>query len=323
MSKPTVLITDKFTLRAQTLLEASCSIVKSQTPSCAHEDLSQVEALVIRSRTKIDKNLLARAPKLKFIVTATSGFDHIDLIATETRGIKVAFSPEANAASAAELTWALVLACARQTVDGHTAVKNETWNTHLRDGIQLCGHTYGVIGLGRIGTRVARIAQAFGMSVVGYDPYADESAFAVAQRVGLEELLKMSDVVSLHVPYTRETRKMINRSTLEYTQRDAILVNTSRGEILDEQELYEALKKGWLKGVGLDVFVKEPLPSDSNLLKNDRVVFSPHVGARTEDAYANASLEAAKQVLEFFTTGNVTHPLPPKALWYASPKGFN
>ncbi len=200
--------------------------------------------------------------------------------------------------------------------------KNE-WSKNLREGLQLSAHTYGVIGLGRIGTRVARIAQAFGMKVIGFDPYAEESAFATAQRVALEELLKMSDVVSLHVPITRETRRMINRSTLEYIQRDAILINTSRGEVIDEQDLYEALKKGWLKGVGLDVFAKEPLPKDSNLLQMERVVFTPHIGARTEDAYEQASIDAAKQVLLYLKTGDVTHPLPPQALWYTSPKGFN
>lgn len=305
------------------LLEEFYICKKALSTDCAKDDLSDVEALIIRSRTKIDKDLLARARNLKLIVTATSGFNHIDLDLTQERNIKVAFAPEANAASAAELTISLVLACARQTIQAHHAVKSGDWNSKLQEGFQLGGHTYGVIGLGRIGTRVARMAKAFDMKVIGYDPYADENAFVDAQRMSLEELLKMSDVISLHVPFTKETRKMINRSTLEYMHRDAILVNTSRGEVVDEQDLCEALKKGWLRAVGLDVFVKEPLPKDSNLLQQSRVVFSPHNGARTVDAFELASIEAAKQVIEFFTTGDVTHPLPPHSLWYTSPKGFN
>lgn len=317
----TVLITDKFSMKAEAiLLEAGYQIRKSQKPNCYSEDLKGVHVLAIRSKTKINKELLQNAPDLKLIVTATSGFDHIDFVAAHEAGVKLAFTPEANAASAAELTWSLVLACARSLIRANQNVHTSSWSENLEEGIQLAGKTYGIIGLGRIGRRVAKIANAFGMNVIAYDPYAEDESFALvnAKRLSFDEVLRLSDIVSLHVPFTKETKRMINLITLEAINHGAIFVNTSRGAIVDEVDLCEAIKKGWVAKAGLDVFVKEPIASDSCLLKSDKIILTPHIGAKTTEAYELASIEAAKQILSFFKSGDLAHPLPPTELWYTT-----
>ncbi|MES2962459.1 MAG: NAD(P)-dependent oxidoreductase [Bdellovibrionota bacterium] len=317
-----VMITDRFDVEAEAKLRSSAGLVvtRSAQPLPTSEELANVEALVIRSRTKIDSALLSKAPNLKAIVTATSGFDHLDLNETSKRGLKVMYTPEANAASAAEFTWALVLATVRKIPQAHRAVKTGDWKREALMGRQLSGLTYGVIGLGRIGTRVARIAHAFGMSVVAFDPYKEESYFARENctRMSLDEVFKNADVVSCHVPGTEETHHMIRRLALAEAGHDIVFVNTSRGSVIEEHILVEALEKGWFVAAGLDVFEREPLARTSHLVGRDNVVMSPHVGATTHEAFRAASLEAATKIVEFARTGAVTDPLPPDEPWMAA-----
>jgi D-3-phosphoglycerate dehydrogenase len=292
----------------------------SAAPRPTREELAETEILVIRSRTKIDKELLANAPKLKMVVTATSGFDHIDLVETSARDLKVMFTPNANAASAAELTWALVLACARRVTEAHRAVKAGDWKRESLIGRELSGKTYGVIGLGRIGSRVARIALAFGMKVIAFDPYKDDEDFerVGATRVSLEELLRLADVVSVHVPATSETERMLNAVLLESMNRSAIFVNTSRGSVVTERDLIQALSEHWIAACGLDVFEREPLARDSRLLSFPNVVVSPHLGATTTEAFSQASQDAAEKVRAFAASGSVSDPLPPREPWFVA-----
>lgn len=322
MSQPfRALITDRFDIDALALLkgDSALRVEISAQPTPTEAELADVEGLIIRSRTKIDRALLEKATKLKVVITATSGFDHIDLDATRERGLIVMHTPDANAASAAELTWALVLACARRIPDAHRAVKNGDWRREALTGIQLAGRTYGVCGLGRIGTRVARIAHAFGMKVIGFDPYKDDSFFEDEKigRVSLEELLKLSDVLSFHVPATEETHHMIKEANLEYLNRGAILVNTSRGSVIAEKDLAFAIEHGWIAACGLDVFEKEPLPRQSALTAFPNVVLSPHLGATTREAFALASREAAEKLLTFARSGQSSDRLPPEESWVA------
>jgi D-3-phosphoglycerate dehydrogenase len=315
-----LLITDRFDLDALALLKGdhAVEVAQSGAPKPTPEELAQTEGLIIRSRTKIDRALLEQAPALKLIITATSGFDHIDLEATSERGLTVMFTPEANAASAAELTWALVLACARRVPEAHRAVKAGDWRREALLGRELAGKTYGVIGLGRIGTRVARFAQAFGMKVVAFDPYKDDSHFekARASRMALDELLRLADFASLHVPATPETRHMLSSLHLQNANPGLILINTSRGSALHEPVLIEALEKNWIAGCGLDVFEKEPLSRQSALTSLSGVVLSPHIGATTGEAFAAASLEAAEKALRFAKAGLKSDCLPPMEEWY-------
>lgn len=317
-----VLITDKFSQDAFLILAAQpfLKVEKSPFPDLRDTNLSDVSALIIRSRTPIDETIFARAPQLQVIITATSGFDHIDLKAAQKWGVTVMHTPNANIESAAQLTWGLVLSCASRITLAQKMIKAGEWKRDLIVGTELHQKTYGIVGLGRIGLRVAEIANAFGMNVIAFDPYADESQFreALAERVSYEEILKRSDVLSFHVPKTTETEKMLNRSHFEYIHRNLILVNTSRGSVIDEKDLVEALQNQRISAVGLDVFEKEPLPRQSSLLQHSQVVMTPHCGANTQEAFAKASEQAALKLLQFFQTASTSDTLPPKAAWYGA-----
>jgi D-3-phosphoglycerate dehydrogenase len=317
-----ILIADRFSQEAQLTLESQTffEVRKSPTPDLAQIDLKGVNGLIIRSRTEINCDVLSRAKNLQVIVTATSGFDHIDLEACAEWGVTVMYTPRANVESAAQLTWALVLACANRLVTANREIKGGAWNREMLVGTELSGKTYGIVGLGRIGSRVAEIAEAFGMHVIAYDPYQDDVGFraAGAERVAYEEVLKQSDVLSFHVPRTRETRNMLNRSQFEYIHRGLILINSSRGGVINEADLVEALEQGWIGAAGLDVFEKEPLPRTSKLLGFPNVVLSPHLGANTAEAFAKASEQAALKMIRFFIEGSTEDTLPPKAPWYGA-----
>lgn len=321
--KKKILVTDRFAQDSFLFLQQNSSfeVVRSDSPQhLPLEHLVSANALIIRSRTRIDENLLKKAQQLQLIITCTSGFDHIDLDATEKWGITVMYTPTANIESAAQLTWALVLNCVNKVQQAHKLIKAGEWNRDLITGIELSGRTYGIIGLGRIGSRVAEMAQAFGMTVVAFDPYQEDSVFERLNipRLSYEEVLKTADIVSFHVPKTLETEHMLNRSQFEYIHRGIVLINTSRGSVINENDLCEALEKGWLRSVGLDVFEKEPLPRTSKLLNFGNVTLTPHIGANTEDAFFKASQIAANKLVAFFMDGSTSDTLPPRAPWYGA-----
>jgi D-3-phosphoglycerate dehydrogenase len=321
--KKKILITDRFAHDSLLFLQQNSQFEVVKSDSHIHlplEHLVSANALIIRSRTVIDEALLQKARQLQLIVTCTSGFDHIDLDATTKWGITVMHTPTANIESAAQLTWGLVLSCVNNLHQAHRMIKAGDWKRDSLTGIELNGRTYGIVGLGRIGSRVAEMAQAFGMTVVAYDPYADDENFERLKipRMSYEEVLKTADVMSFHVPKTLETEYMLNRSHFEYMHRGMILINTSRGSVIKENDLVEALENGWLRAVGLDVFEKEPLPRTSNLLNFPNVVLTPHIGANTEDAFFKASQVAANKLMAFFTDGSTSDTLPPRAAWYGA-----
>ena len=319
-SRPVILVCDRFALDALAFLrshsEFEIRLARDAQPD--DDELREARVLIARSRTRVDEGLLARAPRLQCAVTATSGFDHVDFAACASRGVAVMHAPNANAASACELTWALILACARRVPEAHRAIKAGEWARERLVGSELAGKTLGVVGLGRIGSRVARVAQAFEMSVIAYDPFQEPSRFESlgVAREGLEELLKLSDVVTFHVPATPNTHRMLNRQNLEYLNRGCILVNASRGTVFDIPDVCEALENGWLRAVGLDVFPKEPLDRNSPLLAFANVVLTPHLGATTVEAFEKSSFEAAEKAVAFLTSGALSDPLPPPAEWY-------
>jgi D-3-phosphoglycerate dehydrogenase len=317
-----VLITDRFDLEALALLKgaADLSVRQSTSPRPTDEELKDIDGLIIRSRTRVDREFLDRARAVKVIITATSGFDHIDLEATHDRGITVMFTPEANAQSAAELTWGLVMACTRRLNEAHRAVKSGDWRRETLTGRELRGKTFGIVGLGRIGTRVARFAKAFDMNTIAFDPYKDDQHFSQhgTTRVALDELLRLSDIASFHVPATPETKNMLHRGLLESANPGLILINSSRGSVVREKDLIEALDRAWISACGLDVFEKEPLSRQSSLLSNTQVILSPHLGATTHEAFQAASREAAIKLLRFVREGDSSDRLPPEEEWYVS-----
>lgn len=319
--KHSILVTDRAPEEALIFLKTQPDVEVTVATDFRNLDLSQVHGLMVRSKTKVDSKLLGQMPNLKAIVTATSGFDHIDLKATAERGLKVGHTPDANAASAAELTWMLVLECARGLSKAQQSLKSGKWNRDLAMGTQLAGKTYGIVGLGRIGRRVARIARAFEMRVVAYDPYLDDPDFhsVEAERMGLDEVLRCSDVVSFHVPATRQTRRLINQNTIECLHEDAILINTSRGGVIDEDCLMQALRDRQIGAVGLDVFEREPMDQNHSLLQYPQVHVTPHIGARTEEALLASSMEAAHELVRVLRGEDFKASLPPKADWYTNP----
>lgn len=318
-----VLITDRFAQDSFLYLQQHSDFEVIRADSPLHlplEHLVTAHALIIRSRTRINEELLKKARQLQLIVTCTSGFDHIDLDATQKWGVTVMHTPSANIESAAQLTWGLVLSCVNNLHQAHKMVKAGEWDRDAITGIELSGRTYGIIGLGRIGSRVAEIAQAFGMTVVAFDPYQEDEVFDRLKipRLSYEEVLKTADILSFHVPKTLETDGMLNRSQFEYLHRGLILVNTSRGSVINENDLCEALEKGWLRAVALDVFEKEPLNRNSKLLTFPNVILSPHIGANTEDAFFKASQIAANKLMAFFIDGSTSDTLPPRTPWYGA-----
>ncbi|MBX2989161.1 MAG: hydroxyacid dehydrogenase [Bdellovibrionaceae bacterium] len=326
--KKKVLITDRFA--ADSLLwlqrQGNLEVVPGDHPAKLPMDqLVSAHALLIRSRTPIDEKLLQKARQLQVIISATSGFDHIDLEACTKWGVTVMHTPGANVESAAQLTWALALNAASRVREARALIESGEWQRDKVIGMELSGRTLGLVGLGRIGSRVAQHAQAFGMKVLAYDPYIEDRRFTElnVQKSPYEDLLRHSDLVSFHVPKTLETEHMLHRGLLERLARGLILINTSRGSVVSEADLVEALEKGWLRSAALDVFEQEPLDPASALLKFPQVLLTPHIGANSEDAFFKASQAAAEKLVNFFLDGSTSDTLPPRVPWYgALPPSF-
>ena len=305
-----VYITDKFDASARARLLANSQILLT-------EDLSQAEAALIRSRTEVDALFLARTPKLKYVVTSTSGFNHIHLQLCEQRGIRAFYTPDANAQSTAELTWLLILAAARCWLQAQKCIATADWDRKLVTGTQLEGRTIGIYGLGRVGCRVARIAGGFGINVIAHDPYASDENFrsTSAMRASWDEMIPQADILSVHVPLTQETRTKLNPKTLERLPDQCILVNAARGELLPEQTALLLLKAHPGLILALDVMDQEPLSLKSELLAHPRVLLSPHMGAATTQAYAAGAMAAVQTVEALLAGQEPPNALPPKAEW--------
>jgi len=260
--------------------------------------IGRFDALIVRSATKADSDVVTTGKKLRVIARAGVGTDNIDIKAASKRGIVVTNTPGANTLAAVEHTFALMLALCRKVPQADAAVKAGEWGRSRFVGTQLFGKTLGVIGLGRIGAQVATRAQAFEMNVLASDPYLSE---ARARELGLKlvslpKLLKESDFVTLHAPSTEATRGLMSAQNLARMKKGARLINCARGDLIDEAALYKVLKSGRLAGAALDVYRAEP-PTGSPLLKLDNVVLTPHLAASTAEAQAQVSLQVARQVI--------------------------
>ncbi|NJD99680.1 3-phosphoglycerate dehydrogenase [Thermococcus sp. LS1] len=264
------------------------------------ELVKDVDAIIVRSKPKVTRKVIENAPKLKVIGRAGVGLDNIDLEAAKERGIQVLNAPAAASRSTAELVFALLLAVSRKVAFADRKMREGVWAKKQALGIELEGKTIGIIGFGRIGYNVAKIANAFGMRVLLYDPHPNEKG---AKEVGgtfvdLETLLRESDIVTLHVPLLPSTKYLINEEKLKLMKPTAILINAARGGIVEERALLKALQEGWIYGAALDVFEEEPLPKDHPLTKLDNVVLTPHIGASTMEAQERAGLEIAEKVIQ-------------------------
>lgn len=257
------------------------------------EDGWDFDIAIVRSGTQVSKEFVDKAKRLKLVVRAGVGLDNVNLAYCKKRGIDVRNTAEATSTSVAELVFAHLLSIARKTVESTEKMRKGSWLKE--EGFELAGKTLGIVGYGRIGREVARRAKAFGMKVVVYDPFVKTSdAFLLS----FNELLHVADVITLHLPLTESTRNMINKEAILKMKDRAILINTSRGDIINEADLYEALLNGKISYAGLDVFQNEPTPSQ-RLLKLDNVVLTSHIGANTVDAQDRVGEAVVEQVQDF------------------------
>lgn len=289
-----VVICDGLAEEGQALLRAEAELIEGASA----EALRTAEALIVRSRTRVDAALLAGAPRLKVIGRAGAGVDSIDLPAARAAGVIVVNAPEAVTAAAAEHALALMLALARQIPRADAALRRGEWIKAELMGRELGGRTLGLVGFGRIGRAVAARAGALGMRVLAHSRSLDEATARAhgAQRAPLEHLLGEADIVSLHVPLDEGTRGLIDRRALARMKPGALLISTARGGVVDEAALLEALEQGRLDGAALDVFAHEP-PGRSPLLEQPAVIATPHLAAQTAEAQRRAAIDIATEIL--------------------------
>lgn len=260
--------------------------------------VGEADALIVRSATRVDREVIDAAPRLKVIGRAGVGIDNIDVDAAKERGIEVVNTPTANIHSACEHAIALLLACARHIPAANASTHSGAWERSRFQGVEIFGKTLGVVGFGRVGQLMAERMRAFGTNVIAYDPYPDQDA---ARRLGvrfveLEELVATADFVTIHTPKTPKTAGLFDSKLLGGAKPGQILVNAARGGVVDEHALAEALRDGPLRAAGIDVFEQEP-PEDSPLLGLSNVVLTPHLGASTSEAQARAGTDVAEAVL--------------------------
>jgi phosphoglycerate dehydrogenase-like enzyme len=310
--RPKVLICDPIAQVGLEMLQEVADV--DVKPGLSPEELTAVigdyEAVVVRSATKIRTNVIERGQRLKVIGRAGAGLDNIDVAEAQQRGIEVVNSPDANTRAVAEHTMGLMLALARHIPSADASLKAGRWDKKKLMGIGLYGKTLGIIGLGRIGREVAARAKAFGMKVLVNQrrPTPELNLELGVEAVDLTELLRASDFVSLHVPARPENHNLIGPKQLALMKPTAYLINTSRGVMVDEQALLDALNDGQIAGAALDVFVKEPAV-DSALARHEKVVATPHIAASTEDAQHIAAIMVAQQIVDLLQD-RTRKPLP-------------
>jgi len=254
------------------------------------------DGIVVRSATKVTSKVIDAAENLKIIVRAGIGLDNIDLEAAKKKGIKVANTPAATTISVAELTMGLMLAAVRNIAQANMSMKNHKWEKKLFSGTELYEKTLGIIGFGRIGKEVAKRALAFGMKVIAYDVIKIETDLNVRQ-VSFEELLSNSDIITLHIPLTEETKHLISEKEFNSMKDGVILINVARGGVVDEKALLNALNSGKVKAAAIDVWEKEPT-DNFELVDHPNVIALPHLGASAKEGQARAGLEAVKILKE-------------------------
>lgn len=252
--------------------------------------LADADALIVRSATKVTDELLQSAPKLKVVARAGVGLDNVDKAACEKRGIRVVNTPGASSNSVAELALGMMLGFARRIPKADSSMKAGQWLKKELTGTELQGKTLGVVGLGRIGSLLAMKANALGMNIL----YCDLNSSTLGKKVNLEELFSSSDYISLHVPLTEQTKDMVDAAMLSRMKRNAVLINTARGGLVDEEALYAALKEGRIAGACLDVYPSEPYSGKLCQLPN--AVLTPHIAGSTAEAQARIGQELIEKL---------------------------
>ncbi len=306
MSSIKVLISDPISKKAIDFLRSK-GLQVDEKPDISHEELRQTiepyHVLIVRSRTKVTKDIIDAGKNLKIIARAGVGLDNIDVEYAKSKGITILNAPEAPTIAVAELTMGLILTIARGICLGNQALKEGKWIKKQLVGFELYGKTLGIIGFGRIGKEVTKRAKAFGMRVLAYskgDISQEASELGAEVAKDLTDLLRNSDIISLHVPLTPETYHMISEKEFNIMKDGVVIINTARGAVIDGKALLKALNTGKVYAAGLDVYEHEPPQEDWEweLVRHPRVIAVPHIGAQTKEAQEKAGLIIAEKILK-------------------------
>ena len=298
------LVADSLNEKGIEKLQKVCDVVvdTSITPEELLETINEYDAILVRSRTKVTKEVIEKAENLKIIARAGVGVDNIDVAAATEKGIMVVNAPESTTITVAEHTMGLILSAIRKIAVADESTKAGKWEKKRFMGMELKGKTLGVIGMGRIGSQVVKRCQAFEMDAIAYDPYLPPH---VAEDMGVklyeeqDDVLKRADIITIHVPLTEETRHSISTEEFKIMKDTALIFNAARGGVIDEDALYVALKEGEISGAGLDVYEEEPA-KENKLFELDNIVCTPHIAASTKEAQAAAAVIVANEVIDCF-----------------------
>ena len=295
-----VLIPDNVDAAALKILDAAEELIVQAPGNLPRDEtlaaIPEADALIIRSSTKADAELLAAASKLKVIARAGVGVDNVDLDEATRRGIVVMNTPDGNTISTAEHAFGLMLALARHIPQAHQSLLEGRWDRKKYQGVELRGKTLGIVGLGRIGRAIATRANAFGMRVIASDPYVSDGGDSV-EMVPLDVLFAQADFITLHAVITDETRHLINAASLAKMKRGVRIINAARGPLVEEKALADAIQSGQVAGAAVDVYGEEPPPANHPLIGLAGVVHTPHLAASTADAQVEVAVQAARQVV--------------------------
>jgi D-3-phosphoglycerate dehydrogenase len=306
-----VLVSDSLAQEGLDFLMSHTDMEVDYKPKVAPADLVQIigdyDALVIRSGTQVTKEVLENAKQLKVIGRAGVGVDNVDLAAATQKGIIVMNTPGGNTVSTAEHTWSLLCSLARNIPSANRSMRQGEWEKKKYTGTELFGKTIGIIGLGRVGGAVGSRALAFGMKVLGYDPFTSEDR---VKQMGftpatLDDIFRDADFITFHTPKTKETTYLVNDKTVAKMKKGVRIINCARGGIVEEAALLRGLESGKIAGAALDVYEAEPPKSDNPLIHRDDVICTPHLGASTEEAQVNVAIDIAKNVIEALLGGEV------------------
>jgi D-3-phosphoglycerate dehydrogenase len=315
-----VLLSDSLSLQGIDVLkrhpQISVDIKTGLSPFELAGIIGSYDALVVRSATKVTREVIDRANSLKIIGRAGVGVDNVDIDAATRRGIVVMNSPLGNSVTTAEHTISMMMALARHIPAANAALRAGRWEREKFTGSEVCNKTLGIIGLGNIGRIVADRALGLKMKVIGFDPIltAEAAARIGVELVSLEQIFRRSDFITVHAPLTGETRGLVGRAAFAMMKKGVRILNCARGGIVDEDALLEALQSGKAAGAALDVFVEEPPPPGHPLLKLESVIATPHLGAATDEAQVQVAVDIANQVVEFLLEGTVRHAVNLPAL---------
>lgn len=318
MSKPVVLLYEPMHEKAVAWLaeRAEVRMASSLDEEALLPVVADVEGIVIRANGKVTRRLMQAAPRLKVVGRHGVGVEAIDRAAAAEQGITVVNTPYSNDESVAEHCLGMMLALAKRLVEADRALRRGDWDARYRlIGVELAGKTLGLVGFGKIGQRLARMAHfGLGMPIVYHDvvAYPELEQALEARRASFEDVLSEADVVSVHVPLVKETTGLIDEAALRRMKPSALLINSSRGLVVDPAALLRALQEGWIAGAGLDVFDREPLPKDDPLLALDNVVVSPHMAAHTDEGLYRMAL-VVEDVMAVIEGRPPKYPVPPPA----------